>query len=194
MIGGGTGEQHGSSWTDGLLTTAELAARLDSSWPGGRRARRHAIGVRAGLPELEPRVMQVLVVLADAGGQVSSLARRYSGAAGAASMSAMTASIARLGVCERLPRMLPKQALRDLEPSEDRLSPVGGEDGPSFDFRTTISRSRRFHAPQTRGRIGRSHSARRDRHWAAVKSFEQHRFDDLVRQGVRHFQLQPVRC
>ena len=57
--------------TDGLLTTAELAARLDFRLglavvsPSAR-----TIAGPGGTADVEPRVMQVLVVLADAGGQV----------------------------------------------------------------------------------------------------------------------------
>ena len=57
--------------TDGLLTTAELAARADFTLglaavsPSSR-----TIAGPGGTADVEPRVMQVLVVLADAGGQV----------------------------------------------------------------------------------------------------------------------------
>ena len=57
--------------SDGLLTTAELAARADFTLglaaisPSSR-----TIAGPGGTADVEPRVMQVLVVLADAGGQV----------------------------------------------------------------------------------------------------------------------------
>jgi DNA-binding winged helix-turn-helix (wHTH) protein len=57
--------------TDGLLTNAELAARPDFTLglaaisPSSR-----TIAGPGGMTDVEPRVMQVLVVLADAGGQV----------------------------------------------------------------------------------------------------------------------------
>jgi DNA-binding winged helix-turn-helix (wHTH) protein len=60
--------------TDGLLTTAELASRADFTLglaavsPSSR-----TIAGPGGTADVEPRVMQVLVVLADAAGQVGTL-------------------------------------------------------------------------------------------------------------------------
>src|SRR5690348_18255390 len=71
MIGGGAVNDAVAVATDGLLTTAELAARPDFTLglaavsPSSR-----TIAGPGGTADVEPRVMQVLVVLAEADGQV----------------------------------------------------------------------------------------------------------------------------
>src|SRR5690242_9033994 len=71
MIGGGAVNDAVRIATDGLLTTAELAARPDFTLglaaisPSSR-----TIAGPGGTADVEPRVMQVLVVLADAAGHV----------------------------------------------------------------------------------------------------------------------------
>src|SRR3954454_4667514 len=71
MIGGGAVNDAVRIETDGLLTTAELAARSDFTLglaivsPSTR-----TVAGPGGTADVEPRVMQVLVLLANAAGQV----------------------------------------------------------------------------------------------------------------------------